>query len=162
MLDPKRLSVVFAVAMLPALLAQGPSSDVLVIEGGTLVDGRGGAPVRDALIVVEGNIIKTVTRKGQAAYPSGARVIRADGKFIVPGLMDAHVHYGEWLPELFLAYGVTSIFEIGGGAARRHGAGQDSRSATIRRGREPGRCTHRRARRRHCRRGHAPQPLRGR
>src|SRR6058998_1621253 len=96
MLDPKRLSVVFAVAMLPALLAQGPSSDVLVIEGGTLVDGRGGAPVRDALIVVEGNIIKTVTRKGQAAYPSGARVIRADGKFIVPGLMDAHVHYGEW------------------------------------------------------------------
>src|SRR2546426_1511145 len=115
MLDPKRLSVVFAVAMLPALLAQGPSSDVLVIEGGTLVDGRGGAPVRDALIVVEGNIIKTVTRKGQAAYASGARVIRADGKFIVPGLMDAHVHYGEWLPELFLAYGVTSIFEIGGG-----------------------------------------------
>src|SRR2546422_579619 len=77
MLDPKRLSVVFAVAMLPALLAQGPSSDVLVIEGGTLVDGRGGAPVRDALIVVEGNIIKTVTRKGQAAYPSRARVIRA-------------------------------------------------------------------------------------
>src|SRR3989442_7615287 len=128
MLDPKRLSVVFAVAMLPALLAQGPSSDVLVIEGGTLVDGRGGAPVRDALIVVEGNIIKTVTRKGQAAYPSGARVIRADGKFIVPGLMDAHVHYGEWLPELFLAYRVTSIFEI----RRRRAWAADQRHATAR------------------------------
>src|SRR5712692_2244908 len=39
------LAVVFAVATLPALLAQGPSSGLLIIEGGTLVDGRGGAPV---------------------------------------------------------------------------------------------------------------------
>jgi len=121
-------SRVVAVAILPVLLlgrspGQSPTAsnpqrqtfDTLVIEGGTLIDGNGGTPVRDVLIIIQGNRIKTVTQKGQAVYPSGARVVRADGKFIVPGLMDAHVHYGEWLPELFLAYGVTSIFEIGGG-----------------------------------------------
>jgi imidazolonepropionase-like amidohydrolase len=87
----------------------------LVIQGGTLIDGNGGPPVRDAVVVIEGNTIRSVERRGQASYPAAAQVLRADGKFIVPGLMDAHVHYGEWLPELFLAHGVTSIFEVGGG-----------------------------------------------
>lgn len=88
---------------------------VLVIEGGTLIDGNGGQPVRDSLIVIRGNKIETVSRKGQATSPAGATVIKADGKFIVPGLMDAHIHYDEWLPEMFLVNGITSIFEIGGG-----------------------------------------------
>src|SRR5436309_69003 len=99
-------SRVVAVAILPVLLlgrspGQSPTAsnpqrqtfDTLVIEGGTLIDGNGGTPVRDVLIIIQGNRIKTVTQKGQAVYPSGARVVRADGKFIVPGLMDAHVHY---------------------------------------------------------------------
>src|SRR5205807_2083979 len=43
------------------------------------------------------------------AYPAGAKVIDAAGKFIVPGLIDMHVHYRPWLGELFLNYGVTSI-----------------------------------------------------
>ncbi|MEE8177492.1 MAG: hypothetical protein V3T65_05810, partial [Acidobacteriota bacterium] len=95
--------------------AQTNQQNVLVIEGGTLIDGNGGAPVRDALIIIRGNQIETVSRKGQAQYPAGARVLQADGKFIVPGLMDAHTHYQDWMPELMLHYGVTSIFEIGGG-----------------------------------------------
>ena len=95
--------------------AQTNQQNVLVIEGGTLIDGNGGAPVRDALIIIRGNQIETVSRKGQAQYPAGARVLQADGKFIVPGLMDAHCHYQDWMPELMLHFGVTSIFEIGGG-----------------------------------------------
>ena len=86
----------------------------LVIEGGTLIDGNGGAPVQDALIIIRGNRIETVSRKGQASYPAGARVLQADGKFILPGLSDAHVHYQWWMPELMLAYGVTTVFDIAG------------------------------------------------
>lgn len=110
-------AILAAVFVVPAhaQTTTGRTTRTLVIEGGTLIDGNGGAPLRDALIVIQGNTIKAVTRKGRASYPSDAQVFRADGKYIVPGLMDAHVHYGEWLPELFLAHGVTSIFEIGGG-----------------------------------------------
>jgi len=100
---------------LAAPTAKSQDSDVTVIEGGTLIDGNGGQPVSDSLIVIRGNRIETVSKKGQATYPPGAKVLHADGKFILPGLMDSHVHYAWWMAELMLNYGVTSIFEVGGG-----------------------------------------------
>jgi len=100
---------------LPAGWAQATAPGVLVIEGGTLIDGNGGQPVRDSVIVIRGNKIETVGRKGQVTPPAGATVLKADGKFIVPGLMDAHVHYADYMGELMLNHGVTSVFEIGGG-----------------------------------------------
>src|SRR5580698_135080 len=57
----------------------------IVIEGGTLIDGNGGAPVADSVVIIQGNKITAVSRKGQAAYPAGAQVIKADGKFVLPG-----------------------------------------------------------------------------
>jgi len=90
--------------IVPVIAAGAP----LVIEGGTLIDGNGGAPIEDALIIIDGKHIKTVARKGQVRYPSGAQVLQADGKFIVPGLHDSHCHYQWWMPELFLNHGVTS------------------------------------------------------
>ncbi len=95
--------------------AQQAQPETLVIEGGTLIDGNGGTPVRDAVIIIRGNRIETVSRKGEVSYPAGARVLQADGKFITPGLMDSHVHYSGWMPELQLNHGVTSIFSIGSG-----------------------------------------------
>jgi len=90
--------------MLPVFVAAAP----LVIEGGTLIDGNGGPPVEDALIIIDGKHIRTVSTKGQARYPRDAQVLNADGKFILPGLHDSHCHYQWWAAELFLNYGVTS------------------------------------------------------
>jgi imidazolonepropionase-like amidohydrolase len=85
----------------------------LVIEGGTLIDGNGGTPVRDAVIVITGNKIASVSRKGQLSYPSNAQVIKADGKFILPGLWDSH-GYGTWfINDMYLNHGVTSIVDNG-------------------------------------------------
>ena len=95
--------------------AQAQQPAILVIEGGTLIDGNGGTPVPDALIIIRGNKIETVSRKGQASPPAGAQVLRAEGKFIIPGLIDAHCHYYWFMGELYLAHGVTSIVEVGGG-----------------------------------------------
>ena len=95
--------------------AQTDQQNVLVIEGGTLIDGNGGAPVPDAAIIIRGNRIETVSRKGQVSYPAGARVLQADGKYILPALMDAHCHYQWWMPELLLNHGVTSVALVGGG-----------------------------------------------
>ncbi len=105
-----------AAALAASLVVRAQGSGVMVIDGGTLIDGTGREPVRDALLVIRGNRIESVGRRGQVSIPSTARVVRADGKFIVPGLTDAHVHFNnEWMSELFLHYGVTSVFEIGGG-----------------------------------------------
>jgi len=45
----------------------------LAIEGGTLVDGNGGTPARDSVVVIEGNKITKVSRKGQVTYPEAGR-----------------------------------------------------------------------------------------
>ena len=107
-------SVLASLWFIPARMAaqSGPVTP-LVIEGGTLIDGRGGQPVGDARIVIRGDRIETVSRKGQGSYPAGARVIEADGKFILPGLIDSHVHYREYMGEMFLAYGVTAVYDLG-------------------------------------------------
>ena len=97
------------------VVAQQSAPEILVIHGGTLIDGNGGPPVQDALIVIRDNRIESVSSGGQGNYPADARVLNADGKFILPGFMDAHVHYAGWMAELNLNYGVTSIFSIGSG-----------------------------------------------
>jgi hypothetical protein len=87
----------------------------LVIDGGTLIDGNGGAPVRDALVIIQGNKITTVARKGQTSYPANAQVIRADGKFIIPGLWDSHGVPMWFQNELLLNYGITSETDVATG-----------------------------------------------
>src|SRR3984885_11468775 len=91
--------------------AQQPS--VLVIEGGTLIDGNGGAPVRDSVVVIEGNKITRVSRKGQTTYPANAVIIRADGKFVLPGLFDSQNSYSWYFGEAMLNHGVTSTMDVG-------------------------------------------------
>ena len=94
-----------------SVYAQQPAA--LVIEGGTLIDGNGGAPVRDSVVVIEGNKITSVSRKGQTAYPANAVIIRADGKFVLPGLFDSQNSYSWYFGEAMLNHGVTSTMDVG-------------------------------------------------
>src|SRR6185503_5153688 len=95
-------------------IAQGQQPErVLVIEGATLVDGNGGAPVPDSVVVIRGNRIASVSRRGQAAYPANAQVINAAGKFVMPGLFASPVSYEWYLAEPLLNFGVTSTIDVG-------------------------------------------------
>jgi imidazolonepropionase-like amidohydrolase len=106
------LSVSLSFGSWPALgLSHAPP--VTVIEGGTLIDGTGGPLLENAVVVVQGNKIVAVGKKGTVSFPQNARVIPADGRFILPGLIDGHVHYAEWHGELTLAYGVTTVKDTG-------------------------------------------------
>jgi imidazolonepropionase-like amidohydrolase len=89
--------------------AQGP---VLVLEGGTLIDGTGRAPIADAAIVVEGARVQAVGTRGQLTYPANAKVVRLNGRTILPGLIDGHVHLRDWQLPMFLPYGITTIADI--------------------------------------------------
>lgn len=64
----------------------------LVLAGGRLIDGYGGPPIENAVIVLEGNRVKAVGREGTIAIPEGAKVIDTNGYTVMPGLMDMHVH----------------------------------------------------------------------
>ena len=104
-------AVMFAVVIGLHAQAPQPPRDV-VIEGGTLIDGNGGAPIRDMQIVMRGNRITAIGRKGTAP-PAGAQVIQADGKFIIPGLWDSQLNFYSYQGEAMLNTGVTSFIGIG-------------------------------------------------
>ena len=88
--------------------AQGQPS-AIVIQGGTLIDGNGGPPVPNSMIVITGNRITAVGRVGQVRAPDGAKIIDATGKFVTPGLIDA-MSGGYWMyGEGYLHWGVTSV-----------------------------------------------------
>lgn len=93
---------------------ESATSTVTVIEGATLIDGTGKAPVAGTTIVLDGPRIREIGKKGELKTPAGARVIDAEGKYVLPGLIDAHVHYNKpWLHRLYLANGVTSVRDLG-------------------------------------------------
>jgi len=99
----------------PAVIAQIRSGgEVVVIEGATIIDGTGSGPQKGWIIVLGDGRIQDVGPANQVRRPDGARVIDAKGKFIIPGLTDAHVHYYGYEAELYLAHGVTSALLLGG------------------------------------------------
>jgi imidazolonepropionase-like amidohydrolase len=63
-----------------------------LIHNGTLIDGKGGAPLRNAAVLVQDNKIRAVGRKADVAAPAEATVLDAKGGYILPGFIDTHVH----------------------------------------------------------------------
>jgi imidazolonepropionase-like amidohydrolase len=79
-----------------ALLALGSlfaPSKTTAIVGGNVVDGTGAPAIYDATVVIEGDRITDVGPRAVIAVPAGATVIDAKDKWIIPGLIDAHVHF---------------------------------------------------------------------
>ncbi len=108
------VSAAFVVWLL-ALVGNLPclAQAVKVIEGGTLIDGTGGAPIPSAVLVIEENRITTIAQRGALQYPPGAQVIDATGKYILPGLIEMHIHYHAWVVEPLLHYGITTAYDFG-------------------------------------------------
>jgi imidazolonepropionase-like amidohydrolase len=78
-----------------AAAAQGlpQRGDTLIaIVGATLIDGNGGTPVPDAVVVIAGKRIAAVGPRTDTRVPPGARVIDGQGKYVTPGFVDTNVH----------------------------------------------------------------------
>ncbi len=97
------LFLIVCVVVTPAF-SQAPSRNVKALVGGTLIDGYGSTPLRNSVVIIEGERIKAVGQVGTLAIPAGAEVISTEGMSILPGLWDMHVHlminghsdYGHW------------------------------------------------------------------
>ena len=74
------------------LSGQAPSRAVKALVGGTLVDGFGGKPIRNSVVIIEGERIKAVGQVGSLPIPTGAEIISTEGMTVLPGLWDMHVH----------------------------------------------------------------------
>lgn len=85
-------SLLFAAVALPVRAQTAPPAAPtrIAIRAGRLIDGLGGAPITDAVILVENERITAVGRG--LAIPSGARVIDLSRSTVLPGLIDAHTH----------------------------------------------------------------------
>jgi imidazolonepropionase-like amidohydrolase len=128
----KRLLILFFVIIGVPAVAQ-----VKALVGGTLIDGFGGRPLQNSIIIIEGERIKSIGQVGRMEIPKNAEIISTEGMSVLPGLWDMHVHlminghsdYTHWdktylkvakdviMPssahQLLLA-GVTSARDLGG------------------------------------------------
>ncbi len=89
----------------------GEQTGSLVLRGGRLIDGTGGAPLENSVVLIEGGKIVRVGREGEVPVPAGATVINAAGKTIIPGLTDGHIHLDNNFQSLFLYWGVTTVVD---------------------------------------------------
>jgi imidazolonepropionase-like amidohydrolase len=119
------------------LSGQAPSQNLKALVGGTLLDGFGSKPIRNSVVIIEGERIKAIGQVGSLAIPSGAEIISTEGMTVLPGLWDMHVHlminghsdYAHWdktyPPQMetvimpssakqLLMAGVTSARDLGG------------------------------------------------
>lgn len=64
----------------------------IAVEGATLFDGTGRAPVSNSVVLIEAGRIRAVGKRGDVLIPKNAHVIDMRGKYILPGLIDCHCH----------------------------------------------------------------------
>jgi imidazolonepropionase-like amidohydrolase len=121
----------FLLAALVAVFASVVSAqtqaapEAVALLHATVIDGTGAAPVADATVLIRSGRIVSVHPTGNQPAPSGARVEDLTGKWVIPGLIDAHVHlqsgsgditrYRELLSRLLLD-GVTGLRDMAGDA----------------------------------------------
>jgi imidazolonepropionase-like amidohydrolase len=112
------------------LFAETPERQGLLIRGATLFDPRSGGLLADRDVVIRGDEIAAVRPVSDAPAPPGYLVIEAAGKYLIPGLIDLHVHLintgglappgaetTEAILDQMVRYGVTTALLTGGPAA---------------------------------------------
>ena len=91
------LSIVVLILLAAFVLAANAAGTIAIV-GGTVVDLEGKAPIENAVILVEGEQIAAIGKAGSVNIPDGAEQIDARGTWLIPGLMNMHVHLGLVLP----------------------------------------------------------------
>jgi len=129
---PIRMSAYIAVALL-LIFTPFVKADITAVTGATLIDGTGAAPLKNAVVLIEAGRITAVGTTDSVVVPADAHIIKAKGKYIIPGLMDANLHlflelgtenmvkyegqYDDVIVEaaqVALKYGLTTVFDTWG------------------------------------------------
>ena len=98
-------------AALARVIGEHPGGAV-VFRHASVFDAPNARLLRDETVVVRGNRIESVAPDSAARAPTGARIIDARGKTLLPGLWDMHTHLGPLDGRLHIAAGVTSVRDM--------------------------------------------------
>jgi len=84
-----------AIAVLCLAACKPPEESLQkAIIGAVLIDGTGGPPISNSVVIVAGTRIRAIGNRANMPIPAGVEKINGAGKFLVPGLIDLHVHLG--------------------------------------------------------------------
>lgn len=111
----KTLSAVLSFAAIVSLAVNG-FAQITVLTHATVIDGTGAAPQNDVSVVMENGVIRDMGPSSKITAPAGAAVMDLTGKFIVPGIINAHGHVdANRDPQLrqYALYGVTTTTNMG-------------------------------------------------
>lgn len=86
---PSIFAALFLALTTSAASAQAPT---LALVGGRVLDGYGGPPIENGVVLISGERIVAVGREGDVAIPAGTPRIDTNGMTVMPGLFDMHVH----------------------------------------------------------------------
>ncbi len=101
--------------LLVALTACTPRhKDRIALVGGNLISGAGDPVLRDAVIVVYQGKIETIAPREGFEIPKTATEVDVTGSWIIPGLIDGHVHTERWALTRYVAAGVTTVRDVHG------------------------------------------------
>lgn len=121
-------------------------AETTVLRHFTLIDGTGRAPQSDQALVMTNGRVSWVGPAHNLRVPKGAAVEELNGKYLLPGLIDSHVHLGlvngleqsypkyynlenvERQLKIYAAYGITSVFTLGTDGDEIHKLVADQRS----------------------------------
>ena len=124
------------ISLFVTTVGSSQEKNIKALVGGTLIDGFGSTPIKNSVVIIEGEKIKTIGTVETIEIPANAEVISTEGMTVLPGLWDMHVHtminghsdYAYWdktYPPLFkdiimpssahqlLMAGVTSARDLG-------------------------------------------------
>ncbi|HKP49545.1 MAG TPA: amidohydrolase family protein [Gemmatimonadales bacterium] len=93
------------------------SQDGIALVGATLIDGTGGPPLADAAVLVRRGKVESIGPRSGFELPRGINQVDVSGRWIIPGLIDAHAHLAQaagWAPARYLAWGVTTVRDMHG------------------------------------------------
>lgn len=116
------------------VVVEVPQAD-LIIQGGILLDMVADEPTPrpvKAIVIRAGKIDAIIAADSTESLPPAARSINAGGNYILPGLIDSHVHFRPFVPDaaiwrrLSLYYGVTTLFDTGPCGETCEETGQDA------------------------------------
>jgi hypothetical protein len=117
-LAPLKMAPAMVAVLLALKMPVEPSRHALIIQGGSVIDTRTGKVLENGTVVIEGGRITRVAPANEVAIPPDAQVVDARDRWILPGLIDMHVHRAgqpDLVPfALYVANGVTSIRDMGG------------------------------------------------
>src|SRR6186713_2607420 len=82
-----------AAFLVGAALATSALAQKISLVGGTAINPADGKMVQNAVVVINGDKIESVASRKESGVPVGSRWVECDGKFILPGYIDTHVHF---------------------------------------------------------------------